>query len=58
MMDTTMSPAAMTASSPGQKLPLANDQVAEARAKTPAPYLSVLVFMMIHGYWKVGDRSY
>lgn len=44
----------MTASSPGQKLPLANDQVAEARAKTPAPYLSVVFFMMIHGYWKVG----
>lgn len=37
-----MSPAATTASSPGQKLPAANDQVADANAKTPAPYLSVL----------------
>lgn len=53
MMDTTVSPAAMTASSPGQKLLVANDHVADARAKTPAAYLSVL-FMMIHGYWKVG----
>jgi hypothetical protein len=35
-------------------LPLAKDQVAEARAKTPAPYLSVLLFMVIHGYWKLG----
>lgn len=48
-----MTAAARTARSPGQKLPAANDHVADAAASAAAVYLSVL-FMVCMDTWKRG----